>query len=418
MKKRFALIVSSLLVLSLNSVSAQDSGKKVLRFRFNKGDRLAQVSRVEEDVKVNGRRLPHMTILNRISMTITDVDASGRGKYDAKFQTTESFSEFGMPQAVDWESYLSESEYWRDRNGRFEIADRFFMPIIRDLPIFPDEAVGVGDTWTGDGYEAEDFRKSFGVKEPVKVPFSARYTYLRDEEVEDDDGNRRTLQIIKADYSLNFEAPDTSDWSIIRNDPPVSTIGMSSRTIWWDNERGQIDHSVEDFRIVIETYSGTSYVFTGQTTSELTEFKTSATDDNVRVVQGEIEDLGLSDISVAKTDKGLQISLENVQFEPDSAFLKYTEQKKLRELAKILKKFPNDILVTGHTASVDDDEESCQILSEQRADAVAQFLMKIHVRKANHIYTEGFGSKRPIGDNSTEEGRKKNRRVEITILDK
>ena len=138
----------------------------------------------------------------------------------------------------------------------------------------------------------------------------------------------------------------------------------------------------------------------------------------MKIVQTKVNELGLEDISVAKTDKGLQISIENIQFEPDSAVLRYSEQKKLRELSKILKSYQNDILVTGHTARVDDNEEECQTLSEERANSVANFLMKIRVRSREHLYTEGFGSKRPIGDNATEEGRKKNRRVEITILDK
>lgn len=413
-----AILIFSLVMTSIFCASAEESTKKVFKFKYHKGDKFGLVSRVEEDVKINGRRMPHMTILNRVSMTIDDIDEKGRGHYNSVFRTTESFSEYGMPRSVDWDSYVTESNYWRDRNGIFDIADTYFMPIIRDLPVFPEEAIGIGDEWTKEGYEAEDFRKSFKIHKPFKVPFKANYKYVRDEEYTRSDGETRNLQVIQAKYNLMFEAPATNDYSILMQDPPVVTMGISNRTIWWDNERGQIDHSVEDFRITIETYSGTMYVFTGRTTSEMTEFVTSATDDNVKIVQGEVEKLGLDNISVSKSDKGLKIAIENVQFEPDSAVLVYKEQKKLRELAKILKKFPNDILISGHTASVDDDEESCQILSEQRAESVANFLIKIWVRTKDHIFTEGFGSKRPVGDNSTEEGRKKNRRVEITILDK
>ena len=419
----FTATLFGLLVFS-NPLAAQDADstntgtqeKKVLQFKYKKGDRMALVSRVEEDVKINGRAQPHMTILNRVSMEISNTDDRGRGFYEATFKTSESFSDFGFARSVDWEEFESESRYWRDKNGRFDISSEYFMPIIRDMPVFPDTPVGIGDTWQAEGYEAEDFRTNFKIQEPVKVPFTASYKYERDESYTDEDGKKRTLQVIKAKYTMMY-ASEVDDFSIAATNPPVSTMGISSRTIWWDNERGQISKSIEDFRITVETYKGDICVFSGRTSSELTEFKRTATDDNLKIVQNQVSELGLEDISVTNTDKGLQISLENIQFESDSAVLRYSEQKKLRELSKILKNYPNDILVTGHTAAVD-DEESCQILSEERADAVANFLMKIRVRTKDHIYTEGFGSKRPIGDNSTIEGRKKNRRVEITILDK
>ena len=427
MKKSIKLVAGALFGLILfssqisaqaqNSTSAANTEKKLLQFKYKKGDRLALVSRVEEDVSINGHRQPHMTILNRVSMLIKNTDENGRGFYEATFKTTESFSEFGFARSVDWEEFESESMYWRNRNGKFAISKIYFMPIVRDMPIFPDTPVGIGDKWEAEGYEAEDFRQNFKIQEPVKVPFTANYEYVRDEKIPDEDGKETTYQIIKVKYSL-MHTSDVSDFSIIATNPPVSTMGISDRTIWWDNEKGQIAKSIENFRITIESYMGDIYIFRGTTTSELTEFQRTATDDNVKSVQVKVDELGLENVSVAKTDRGLQISLENIQFEPDSAILRYTEQKKLRELAKILKSYPNDILVTGHTARVDDDEEACQVLSEERADSVANFLMKIRFRTKDHIFTEGFGSKRPIGDNATEEGRKKNRRVEITILDK
>ena len=418
MKKSMFAVTGILftIVLSLQSAFAQENGKKVLQFKYKKGDRFSLVSKVEEDVRANGKTLPHMTILNRVSMETTNVDDKGRGFFEATFRTTESFSEFGFAQSVDWENFESESKYWRDKTGKFDISSEYFMPIVRDMPFFPETPVSVGDTWQADGYEAEDFRK-FNVQEPVKVPFTANYKYERDETFTDENGNSKELQIIKAQYKL-MHISEIDEFSTVLADPPVSTMGISSRTIYWDNERGQIQKYIEDFRITLETAKGNIFVFSGRTTAEVTNFEQTATEDNVKIVQTKVNELGLEDISVAKTDKGLQISIENIQFEPDSAVLRYSEQKKLRELSKILKSYQNDILVTGHTARVDDNEEECQTLSEERANSVANFLMKIRVRSREHIYTEGFGSKRPIGDNATEEGRKKNRRVEITILDK
>ena len=59
-----------------------------------------------------------------------------------------------------------------------------------------------------------------------------------------------------------------------------------------------------------------------------------------------------------------------------------------------------------------------QLLSEERASAVAEYLIGLEVRDRFHVFTQGFGATRPVATNQTEEGKAKNRRVEITIMDK
>ena len=194
-------------------------------------------------------------------------------------------------------------------------------------------------------------------------------------------------------------------------------MGYSNQTIWWDNEKGQIDHYTENFRILIETVRGNQFDFSGSSRAENTEFKRIATEENLVNVLQKVEDLGLEDISVTKSEKGLTISLENIQFEADSAILRKTEQNKIQKISQILSSYPdNDLLITGHTARVG-SEESCQILSEERANAVANFLIQLGVKDKYHIFTQGFGSKIPIASNMNETDKSKNRRVEITILD-
>ena len=55
--------------------------------------------------------------------------------------------------------------------------------------------------------------------------------------------------------------------------------------------------------------------------------------------------------------------------------------------------------------------------AKERAEAVASYLIGLGVRDEYHIFTQGKGSKEPVASNKTEEGRAKNRRVEITIMD-
>ena len=81
-----------------------------------------------------------------------------------------------------------------------------------------------------------------------------------------------------------------------------------------------------------------------------------------------------------------------------------------------MKQYPdNDLLISGHTALAG-SAKARQELSEKRAQAVASYLVELGVKDAYHIFSKGFGAEKPIAENTTEEGRARNRRVEITIL--
>lgn len=391
-----------------------------LEFKYSEGDNFALISTVSEDVKVNSRLSHHAEIVSRVTERVDKVDGDGRGHILGSFMTSEQSTPVNGGASGTWKwGENFESEFWRAKDGRFEIESKYFMPVIRDLPVFPDSEVSPGDEWTAEGYEAEDLRRDLNVQEPFKVPFTARYRYERDEEGESSDSTKekRTFIVITAKYALYYETP-LSDSMDMSADYPVATMGYSDRTIWWDSGKGQIDHYEERFRIVMETLYGNQYEFSGTTKAAYTEFKRTATEENVKAVIEKIDGMGLKDISVSKTDKGLMISVENIQFKADSAVLEDSEKEKLLRLGEVLSAYPdNDLLVTGHTARAG-SEESCQILSEKRAEAVADFLAETGVRAKNHLFTQGFGSKVPVASNLTERGKSRNRRVEITILDK
>jgi outer membrane protein OmpA-like peptidoglycan-associated protein len=136
------------------------------------------------------------------------------------------------------------------------------------------------------------------------------------------------------------------------------------------------------------------------------------------VIRAELEERSVADTSVRVEEEGIVISLNNIQFMPDSTQLTAGEMAKLREIAVILALYPGrNILVGGHTAMAGTGEGRIRI-STERARSVADYLLALGVREAEEIIVTGYGAVRPLGDTATEEGRAVNRRVEIILLDR
>lgn len=384
------------------------AGAEQFRFQYTPGDSYRILSTVQEDVLVNGYFDHYAEIVNRISVNVTDVTADG-AEHDAVFMTTENSTAAAGNRNFTWGNEYR-SIFTRDEQGKYTIDSRYYMPVVRNVPVFPEYDVQPGDSWTAEGHEAHDMRQTFNIEEPFIVPFSARYTYTGDAEQ-----NGRRLQVIEVRYNLYYDSPEPPSHSSY-SDYPATTMGYSHQTIYWDNEKGAIDHYYEDFRIIVETYYGNVLEFTGTAQAEVTEYNGKATE-RIASVQNSIREMGLENTSVRADEEGLTISIENIQFKPDSAELMESEKEKLRKIASILKDFPdNDLLVTGHTALAG-TAAGRKELSEQRAQAVAEYLTGLGVKDAYHIFTRGFGAERPVAPNTTEDGKARNRRVEITIMD-
>ncbi|WP_318663931.1 OmpA family protein [Treponema sp.] len=412
------------MLVSIFSVSAQkiettDEGPKKFEFKYKEGDSYRILSTVEEDVYINGYKHHTAEVLNRITVKVHDVDEKNMTAVnEGTFMTSENSvltSTIGKKTFSYGDEY--KSTFTKDRFGVYTIDDNYFMPTVRDVPVFPDRELAPGDEWTYEGHEAHDLRRSFNLQKPYKVPFNAKYKYFGVYKEKEDGPNKgKKFDLFQVYYEMSFTL-DTSKLAIDVIETPYKTTGFSSQLIFWDNEKGTIDHYMESFKIEITTTAGNVLTFIGNAHAEVTEFQRTATVENIEDVSQKIADLGIEDVTVKKTDKGLTLSIENIQFKPDSDILLLSEKKKLDKLKEILEAYPdNDILVTGHTA-LRGDAVSRQQLSDKRAEAVADYLVKIGVRDNYHIFTQGKGAEEPIADNKTEAGRKKNRRVEITIMD-
>ena len=102
-------------------------------------------------------------------------------------------------------------------------------------------------------------------------------------------------------------------------------------------------------------------------------------------------------------------------FAANSAVLKAAGKAKLDDLVGKVKAINLEVIVAvGHTDSKGNDASN-QKLSVRRAEGVKAYLVSKGIEK-NRVYTEGKGSKQPVADNKTAEGRAKNNRVEIEVV--
>jgi len=110
-----------------------------------------------------------------------------------------------------------------------------------------------------------------------------------------------------------------------------------------------------------------------------------------------------------------------ILFDSGKTDLKEQGQTALGDLAKALKTVGGrDFLVSGHTDNVPIKTarfKSNWELSTARAVEVVKFLIEVGM-DPNHIGAAGFGEHDPASDNSTEEGRAQNRRIEVVLLPK
>ncbi|UTW07150.1 OmpA family protein [Pseudomonas benzenivorans] len=105
----------------------------------------------------------------------------------------------------------------------------------------------------------------------------------------------------------------------------------------------------------------------------------------------------------------------DVKFDFDKSVVKPDGQADIRSLADFMKQYPQtNTVVEGHTDSIGTDAYN-QGLSERRANAVRDVLVRQHGIDMGRVSAVGYGETRPVADNDSEAGRAINRRVEAEV---
>jgi outer membrane protein OmpA-like peptidoglycan-associated protein len=375
-------------------------------FKHETGDRYRSLSTVREDVYID-RRLSHRAeILNRIAVEVTGLEENA-ARHRAVFQTSErAVTRTTGGQSFQWAREYT-SEFDRDALGYISIDRKYYMPVVRNVPVFPGRDLKPGESWTAEGHEMHDFRDSFGIAEPYRIPFTAAYTFLGDRE-----WRGKTYPAFSVSYRILSEPEAVAGrlW-------PARIRGASDQTVYWDRDIGQARAYEESFRMIFELSDGRTVEYRGTAEAEVIESFRMDKEQIAGEIAEDLQRLGIEDTTVRVVDEGVAISLEDIQFQADTAVMLPGESGKLDKIAEILLRYGDrDILVGGHTALAG-SKAGRLALSQERAGVVADYLIEKKVRTADRVVVRGYGAEKPIADNRTEEGKRRNRRVEITILE-
>lgn len=109
---------------------------------------------------------------------------------------------------------------------------------------------------------------------------------------------------------------------------------------------------------------------------------------------------------------------EKIQFEVAKSTIKPESFDLLHDIAEVIKKAPQvkKLSIEGH-ASAEGDPAKNKTLSQDRAKAVLDHLVKKEGIEASRLTSKGWGIEKPIAPNDTEDNREKNRRVEFLVVE-
>ncbi len=199
---------------------------------------------------------------------------------------------------------------------------------------------------------------------------------------------------------------------VIEAEKPISWIVIDSKTkvgieysLIWEASGNQIESGSDQLVLLSDL-----------TKSGVQEIKVLSQGYFPKVLSvNEINRTESTEVLMVKAEPGSSVLLDNVAFARGTAELEGEQSKaSLIELAAFLKENPTvKIRISGHTDNAGDPGLN-KALSLQRAGSIRKFLIEQGV-PADNLRTSGWGGTKPIASNSTEEGRIKNRRVEIQV---
>jgi outer membrane protein OmpA-like peptidoglycan-associated protein len=407
------------------SAFPEDSGGTALLIRETRGA-YSLVERSDWSRYDNGKYIGHVYREVRASILPHNRESGRyRGNYFVMEETLRD-----MRQSARAVNAVIPVSFSIDGERGFVIDDDRGFPELRNFPAFPRGAIARGTKWTARGTRSLDPLNE-GV--PVVVPLVAEYEYRGVEEYRNIPVHR-----IFAKYALQSEGQTQSREFRVRG---VHTVDILLRVA--DGTLLMMRDNLDD------TYTwgdGSTLRFRGFTltfgeglvpldregiigkAANIAAAGARGGPPNATARGGAPNAAGGSGvpnrsvlpedsgIDVEPVPEGVKLTIKDVRFKPDSEEILESERPRLDMIARVLKESPERLfLVEGHTAAVGRPEGEME-LSVRRAQRITAELAGLGIPPERFIY-KGWGGTKPLGDNATDEGRRLNRRVEITILE-
>lgn len=324
-------------------------------------------------------------------------------KIGSKFYLEGKYYSYQKPLKSDVAYQLNEVydlKFYMDSQGHYEVAQEFIMPTIRDIPLFPDNPIKIGEFWQAKGIEIMEFVP------PVTIPVDVNYQFIG---IDKDRFGIPTAKIV-FNYIINHMA----EHNYI--DIPYKFYGHSFSTLWYDLGK--------NLPLYIENIYDITFIYRDTTTIEYKGKLKGYYNIKKPVINKEtakeeiIEQMKKKepDVDIKKSDEGVIVEFGDIYFKYKSAQLTDEAKNRLDKIGEVLNQYKDyNVIIKGHTDNIGSKQYN-QKLSEERAREVLEYLIeKGYIDRKQGSY-KGLGEKNPIGDNSTEAGRSKNRRVEIIII--
>ncbi len=308
-------------------------------------------------------------------------------------------------------SYILKQEYktrfYRDFQGYYNIDRKYFMPMVRNVPVFPDKDLKIGEQWIEKAYEVHDFREAYGISNPVIFPAAASYQYLGTEKI-----NGKNISKFSINYVINYTMKYNVNNSLVPL--PYRIIGYFNQLFLWNKDKNLPDSYKENFDFILIMTNGDVLEYVGKSHGNVTVKEEQTEDKEIDKIKKTLKNI--PDANVFRGKEGIIINIGEILFKFDSDEFASNANSSLNNIVEVLKDYPDRrIRIIGHTDSTGPENYNLN-LSLKRAKRVAEELIKRLPELKSRITYIGMGEKMPIAPNDTEEGRKLNRRVEIIIM--
>ncbi len=391
MKKIF-LAVALIIVFTFNAHAYNFS------WNLAKDERIEMVKTADVKYYVNAKLNRKFEERNIIDITCTE-------KSDKLNRVHGVFSVHEKEQGANSFKMINQIkvDFLIEPSGKFIVRKGDYMPNLRHIPSFSEKDVKVNDSWTANGEMVLD-----NFSRPFMLTFPVNYTFVN--VIKD---NEKDIAVINYYYSINVDTSGTG----YPADFPIRISGENKGVLHWDIANNKPRDIQDAYQIAFIFATGeqklASAEFHMNIKTENSLYKNFTPKEKETAKEELQKDLPEGvDADVEK--RGIVLRMNDLLFDFDKHDLREDTRSKLDQIAEAIKKrYPDrEIIVEGHTDSRGEKSYN-QSLSEKRAMRVSDYLRS----KSGHdkFSYKGYGQSIPLGDNSTDEGRAKNRRVEIII---